>query len=96
MQKLYSRVCDHETVLELWGGSTKHPDSVFNYSKFQKSELCDENHPIQIFQWIVSCSGQMSFPFHAIKLVNYATNMIKEYFLMSDGDLQAWDVFCRM
>ena len=38
MRKLYSRVKDHETVLELWGASTKHPDSVFYFSDFKLSE----------------------------------------------------------
>ena len=28
-RKLYSRIEDRETILELWGGSTKHPDSIF-------------------------------------------------------------------
>ena len=35
MYKLYSRISDHETVLELWGASTKHPDSVFYFSDFK-------------------------------------------------------------
>ena len=32
MYKLYSRISDHETVLELWEASTKHPDSIFFFS----------------------------------------------------------------
>lgn len=36
MTKLYSRLSDHETVLELWEASTKHPDSIFYFSEFNK------------------------------------------------------------
>ncbi len=34
MYKLYSRLADRETVLELWGGSTKHPDITFTFSDY--------------------------------------------------------------
>ena len=40
--ELYSRLCDHETVFEIWGGSTKHPDVTFYFSHFKKSSYADE------------------------------------------------------
>ena len=40
---LYSNIKTHDTYLELWGASTKHPDSRFNFSNFQKVEWCDES-----------------------------------------------------
>ena len=70
MIKLYSRLSDHETILELWGASTRHPDSMFYFSDFKKSEWVDEN--AQIFQWILECASKMNFPFHGYELAKYA------------------------
>lgn len=68
--KLYSRISDHETVLELWGASTKHPDSTFYFSNFT---LCDWFPSYrQLFQWILECASKLSFPIHARELVDYA------------------------
>ena len=57
-------------VLELWGGSTKHPDSVFHFEDFKKSEFVDEEH--QVFQWLLECASKLTFPFHAKQLAEYA------------------------
>lgn len=57
-------------VLELWGGSTKHPDSIFHFEDFQKSEFVDEEH--QVFQWLLECASKLTFPFHAKQLAEYA------------------------
>ena len=70
MTKLYSRVADHETVLELWEASTKHPDSVFYFSKFEKSPYINEG--IQVFQWMLECASKLTWPFHAHALANKA------------------------
>lgn len=68
--KLYSRISDHKTVLELWGASTKHPDSTFYFSNFT---LCDWFPSYrQLFQWILECASKLSFPIHARDLVDYA------------------------
>lgn len=57
-------------VCELWGASTKHPDSIFHFSDFRKNEwLGDE---VQVFQWLLECASKMTFPFHAKKLAEYA------------------------
>ena len=48
--RLYSRLEDGETVLELWGGSTKHPDSIFYFSDFNKKDWIDYKN--QSIQWI--------------------------------------------
>ena len=73
MIKLYSRVSDRDVVLELWGGSTKHPDSMFFFSDFKKVEFVDEN--AQIFQWILECASKMNFPFHAYELADFAMEL---------------------
>lgn len=71
--KLYSRLSDHETVLELWGGSTKHPDSVFYFSDFK---LCDWFDPQdQIAPWIFECASKMNFPIHSYCLARWACDI---------------------
>lgn len=62
---------DNDYVLELWGASTKHPDSVFRYSEWEnKSEYFEDKY--QIYQWLLNCASRLSFPFHAKNLVDYA------------------------
>lgn len=62
---------DNDYILELWGASTKHPDSVFRYSEWEnKSEYFEDKY--QIYQWLLNCASRLSFPFHAKNLVDYA------------------------
>jgi len=73
MPKLYSRLSDHETVLELWGASTKHPDSIFYFSDFK---LCDWFEPqVQIAPWLYWCASMLNFPYHAYELAMFASEM---------------------
>lgn len=73
MYKLYSRLSDHETVLELWGASTKHPDSMFFFSEFK---LCDWFTPQeQIVPWIFECASKLNFPYHAYDLSRWACKL---------------------
>ena len=67
---LYSNVETKDTILELWGGSTKHPDCRFFFSKFEKS-LWADNHQ-QVFQWLLECASKLNFPFHAYQLMKFA------------------------
>lgn len=70
---LYSRIEDKETVLEVWGGSTKHPDSVFYFSRFK---LCDWFDPQdQIFPWLLECASKFNFPSHAWELCHWALDL---------------------
>ena len=71
--RLYSRLSDHETVLELWGASTKHPDSMFFFSDFEKSDWFDEQ--IQIPQWIWECAGKLNWPSHAYGLALFGVEI---------------------
>ena len=69
-KKLYSRLSDHETVLELWGGSTKHPDSVFWFSDFKCSDWFE---PIdQIVPWLLECASKLNFPYYSYTLAKWA------------------------
>ena len=73
MFKLYSRISDHETILECWGASTKHPDSIFHFSDFT---LCPWIEPVyQTLPWIFECASKMNLPFHAYKLARWGCRL---------------------
>ena len=66
------RVIDTEEgkKLELWGASTKHPDSVYWFKDFNKVDFLDEE--CQVFQWLLECASKLTWPFHAKELAEYA------------------------
>ena len=70
---LYSSIDNHETYLELWGSSTKHPDSLFRFSNFKTVEFVDLD--CQIFQWLLECASKLNFPFHAMQVCRFAVDM---------------------
>lgn len=74
--KLYSRISDHETILELWGASTKHPDSIFFFSDFQLSEWFEPED--QIVPWLFECASKLNFPYHAYSLARWACDAYEE------------------
>lgn len=80
--KLYSRISDHETILELWGASTKHPDSRFSFSHFEKTPLVSDQ--VQIYQWLLECASRLTWWFFARDLVNFA-NEYYDRVIMEDN-----------
>ena len=80
MYKLYSRLSDHETILELWGASTKHPDSIFFFSEFQPSDWFDKID--QIIPWLLECASKLNWPIHAYELAKWACRIYE--------DVQGW------
>lgn len=86
---LYSNVKTKDTILELWGGSTKHPDSRFNFKNFKKSMWADEDK--QIFQWLLECASKLNFPFHAYQLMKFAKNYFE-----TDKNKHDLEVILRM
>lgn len=76
MYKLYSRISDHETILKLWGASTKHPDSIFYFSDFKLCDWFDKND--QIVPWIFECASKLNFPVHAYYLAKWACEIYEE------------------
>lgn len=68
MIKVYQT--DNNYVCELWGASTKHPDSRFYFSNFKKAEFIPDN--LQVYQWLLECASKLTWPFHAKELVDYA------------------------
>jgi len=77
MYKLYSRLSDHETVLELWSASTKHPDSTFYFSKFKLCDWFDAKD--QIVPWIFECASKLNFPIHAYELSKWGCELYENY-----------------
>lgn len=75
MFKLYSRIADHETILECWASSTKHPDAMFFFSEFEKSEWVEKN--AYIVPWIYECASKMIFPYHAFQLAEWGSNLYR-------------------
>ena len=66
---------DHGKILEVWGASKKHPDCVFFFDKFEKTDLFPEEK--QVFQWLLECASKLTFPFNAVMLAQYALDNFK-------------------
>ena len=76
MYKLYSRISDHETILELWGGSTKHPDCIFRFSDFKLSDWATSE--AQLVPWILECASKLNLPYHSYELAKWAIKIFEE------------------
>ena len=67
-------------VLELWGGSTKHPDSVFHMEDWKMADWVDSTDEVmvegQVPQWLMYCASLLTFPPYARDLAEFA---IKKY-----------------
>lgn len=63
---------EHGYVCELWGASTKHPDSIFFFDEFKKSDIFKDE--MQVFQWLLECASKLTWPMHAYSLANIAMN----------------------
>lgn len=71
--ELYSRLSDHETIFEIWGGSTKHPDVSFSFSDFNKSPFGFDE--FQIFAWLLECASKMLFPSSCYRIADFAMEL---------------------
>ena len=71
MAKLFKSK-EHGYVCELWGASTKHPDSIFYFDEFKKNDLFDDEQ--QVFQWLLECASKLTWPMHAKELAEQAMN----------------------
>lgn len=74
--KLYSRIKDRETILEIWSSSTKHPDSVFCFSDSELSRCVDAED--QTISWLFECASKLIFPYHAYMLATWACEAYEE------------------
>lgn len=57
--------------LELWGASTKHPDSIFQYDDFKESFVMDKQD--NIVAWLAECASKMLFRGNMYRLLAMAT-----------------------
>ena len=69
MAKIY-KSNEHGYVCELWGASTKHPDSIFYFDDFKKSDVFEDE--TQVFQWLLECASKLTWPMHAKDLAEQA------------------------
>lgn len=60
----------HGYVCELWGSSTKHPDSIFYFDDYEKSDLLEDKY--QVFQWLLECSSKLLYPMSSYSLAKQA------------------------
>ncbi len=70
--KLYSRLDGKLTILELWGSSTKHPDSTFSF----ENVVGKTTGIWSLYQWIIQNAAQLYFRFHTYCLVDFANELI--------------------
>jgi hypothetical protein len=75
-------------VFETWGASTKHPDTVYHFEDFQKTEYFQEIY--QVFQWLCEIASRQVFPMHAKEIMDYA------YDKWNLWDLDEEDVVARI
>jgi hypothetical protein len=75
MYILYSHIATKDTILECWGASTKHPDTVYHFDDFEKTEYVPAEW--QIPQWIWECASRQIWPFHAEELAEYGFECLR-------------------
>jgi hypothetical protein len=61
---------ENDLVCECWGGSTKHPDTVYHFSDFEKSPYVIDIY--QVFQWLCEIASKQMFVPHAVEIMDYA------------------------
>jgi len=71
--KLYSDIKSRNTIFEVWGGSTKHPDirRILSYD-IEENRFCQSTYitsiEYEVFQWTVQCISELSFgSYHILK-----------------------------
>ena len=88
MAKIYKSK-EHQYVCELWGSSSKHPDSVFYFDEFEKLNFIDDE--VQVFQWLLDCASKLAWPMHAKRLVEQA---LKDWYPLTENwkapELEEW------
>ena len=74
---------ENDYVCELWGASTKHPDSIFHMNhnvKYKKSGLYDDDK-YEVYQWLLWIASNLTWRFHARELAEYA---LREWYDVKD------------
>lgn len=82
---LYSDIETHNTILEFWGGSTKHPDYIAtdnNYEYMNKHfgySLDNGITPADLLQWICQQASDTTFCWTATDLIKWFMCLFFEY-----------------
>ena len=78
---LFSNIETRETFLELWGGSTKHPDVRYRFSDYD-NRLTMEDWSIagDIYQWVLYCASCLIVPAHALRCSEWINTIARAYF----------------
>lgn len=78
---LFSNIETKETYLELWGGSTKHPDVRYRFSDYDnRLTMSDWSIIGDIYQWVLYCASRLVVPVHAIRLTEWINVIARTYF----------------
>ena len=84
--KLYSDIASKETYIELWGGSTKHPDCVYKLSDYINNQIAEtyrnayETAEIGlILQWVLYVASTMLMPYSSYKIAKFAMDYWDKY-----------------
>lgn len=74
---LYESECDY--MLESWGASTKHPDTINYYSDsdFIKNQYIDRCS--QVFNFLCYCASLQFMPYHAMKIASFAIEYAEKF-----------------
>lgn len=81
--KIYSNIKTKNTYLEIWGGSTKHPDvrKVLQWDKENKDFIPSDliqGADYECFQWAVQCIAGLEWGTY--DLLNDLMQMVKDTF----------------
>ena len=70
--------CD-DYLLEIWGSSTKHPDSVDRYSneRFIKSEYIPRSK--QVYNFILQVAANCELPMYSAKVARFGLKYLEKY-----------------
>lgn len=68
--QLYSNIDTKDTYFEMWGASTKHPDVMYRFSDFVKSDYVSDD-AWNIAPWIFECASKLSFPCHSVEVAEF-------------------------
>lgn len=70
-------------VLELWGGSTKHPDSIFFMKDFKFPIWANRENPedveSQLFPWLLECASRLMWPMQSYSLAKWAISNFEKW-----------------
>lgn len=67
---------DNDVVFESWASSTKHPDFIYHFNKWNnKSAYIDKDY--QIYQWLLFIASDVLFPFHAKQIAQFANEVYR-------------------